>query len=585
MALWLFTEKTKSGRHSCIPGRKYGNSFLFRCLCPDVLQEKGAHSACACKATMQRKKFYWSPSFIRLVGVGLLLCMLWATLGYCVYHILPTTARVQREKAQSFFGAAKKFVEEEDYQKAAIAFRKAIQQDNTNGTVHLHFAYCLMKLENFSQAYEEFNEALRQSPGLWEAHLELARLTQQYQLWKISIGHAEKVVEYQPELFEAYSLWVSGLLASAHQKEAERILIKAIAACKLDTMKSILQAAELSVNANVLSQGKLLFEKALALEPDSISARIGLATIFIRQSEWEKAKAAIDQALELEPNNWQALLRRAELYTTREQWKLAMAEYEYLVSLYPKAPYPKTRLAWILCTIMNDKDRAFTILNDILEEFPDHQEALLTSAQLHFDQQRYRRAILKAERVRSGSPEKILHAHRILAQSYGKIKEHRKAIEFCKKVLESEPNNFIIMLQLANANHREGNVEIAIELCKKAAVLNPDSYIPEMYLGNIYRQQKDLVTAISNYEISLRKSPENRMVVNNIATLLVQRGMDSDIDRAFALMKDQIQSDDAPPMMLDTFGWILFHKGAFQRAKGYFQKATEEKKDNPFVYR
>ena len=514
------------------------------------------------------------------------LCIVWSTIGYGIYTQLPSTSMAERKKAEDFFAKGQQWIDQKKYENAALAFRNAIKYHARDSGLRYEYALCLMKLNRQGEAFDELKTAVRISPEFWQGHLELAKLmVKSKRLWMNSVSHAEKVCELKPDHFEAYALWILALLTGDREDQAKQVLKQGIASCKLGDLDSVLQVADLSGRVNELVQAESYFQEALILDPDSIPARIGLANILTRQSQWSKAKAFIDEVLEIDSVNWQAILSGAEWFMAQKQWEKALAEFESLSILYPTAPYPRIKMAWILSTIMGQKDRGLTIVEEVLAHNPDNQEASILGAQIHFEQQRYRSAIVNAERIKIDERnDQFLHAQSILAQSYGKLKEYAKSITFCKKVLALDPKNFTIKLNLAYGYQQQGDLSMALDVYEEASALNPGSYLPEMYSGNIYNQKGKLKAALQMYERAHEKNSQDPMVTNNLATLLIKRGEPADIDRAFHLMKDWAAKEGAHPLMLDTFGWILFHKGELGQAREYLKKATSEASDHPLFF-
>ena len=80
----------------------------------------------------------------------------------------------------------------------------------------------------------------------------------------------------------------------------------------------------------------------------------------------------------MDPDSWQAVLVRAGWFVAQSQCEKALTEYENPSFLYPEVAYPKTRMAWILSTIVNEKDRGFTIFEEVLIDNPDNQGSVDT---------------------------------------------------------------------------------------------------------------------------------------------------------------------------------------------------------------
>ena len=109
-------------------------------------------------------------------------------------------------------------------------------------------------------------------------------------------------------------------------------------------------------------------------------------------------------------------------------------------------------------------------------------------------------------------------------------------------------------LLLAYCSYQSGQEDKAIANYREAADLDPESSVPYIHLGALSAQNKDGTTAISSYETALKKSPDDVAVANNLAMVLLRRGEDEDIERAYFLVNQLIQNNSDNSLIMDIFG-------------------------------
>ena len=89
-------------------------------------------------------------------------------------------------------------------------------------------------------------------------------------------------------------------------------------------------------------------------------------------------------------------------------------------------------------------------------------------------------------------------------------------------------------------------------------------------MGGVHLEKQQYDTAIKQFQIVLEQSPNNPIVLNNLAWVYQQKKDPSAIDYAERAYKGSPDS----PAILDTLGWILIEKGDTARAVSLLQKAV-----------
>jgi tetratricopeptide (TPR) repeat protein len=114
----------------------------------------------------------------------------------------------------------------------------------------------------------------------------------------------------------------------------------------------------------------------------------------------------------------------------------------------------------------------------------------------------------------------------------------------------------------------------------KELVINDKPLEAEFYgqLGEAYFGLKDFINGKKSYNKALSIDRESAIIRNNFAYRLAMNKEDLDLAESLAL-----QASDAAPshaQFLDTYGWVLFQKGEFDRALIQFNKAFKLNEDD-----
>ena len=574
-----FSQKTSSGRCACLPGRKYGNIFLFRSLCPDSSRSsEGGETFCMEK--LQMTQDYWRPPLFRILNTGFFLMILWLTVGYWVYQLAPTTKNEKRARAESLFAKGETLARETKYNEALIAYRNAIAEEPKNPKFNLRLGKCLLSLNKPSLAFGKFNEAIQLDPAMWEAHLEISRLMLRAGKLNKALHHATVVSGMKSDLGEAFLISAYCQDKQGEKEEAIRLLDLGTEKLKLDDAKQFEFAATLYNGLGKANPAITYYKKAIEIEPDSEDAKIGLALLYISQSKWDLANTQIDSVLSKSPDNKKGLVCKAEMFLAQGKMQKAIDQYQNIIKLDATDPQPKTQVAAILYA-SNHKNKAGEVLQLVLAEHPDYTDALLLSSQLFVEQKRFRLAVANAERISSIDHKKFIQAQNILARTYLELKNYSKAIEASKLVLESNPEDFVIVMGLAFSYQQIGDEDQAIRHYRAASELDPKSHLPYLYLGSLFAQKDETTQAISSFQTALVKAPENHRIANNLAMLLIQRGSESDIQEAYTLVKELKASHENDANIIDTFGWALYHREEYDQALETVKKSINIDPENP----
>ena len=90
----------------------------------------------------------------------------------------------------------------------------------------------------------------------------------------------------------------------------------------------------------------------------------------------------------------------------------------------------------------------------------------------------------------------------------------------------------------------------------------------------MYQRSGENDKAIAEYDNVLKKSPDLDLAVNNLASLLSEKGDKASLDKAAEIAKRFEKSENAA--FVDTLGWIYYKSGQNDRALPLLQKAADK---------
>ncbi len=192
-----------------------------------------------------------------------------------------------------------------------------------------------------------------------------------------------------------------------------------------------------------------------------------------------------------------------------------------------------------------------------------------------------------------------------LVRAYVGAKQTDKAVDLLQKALKANPNDaeaYVLLgsiQQATNPNQALISYKSAIEKQPKDAggyralaglymnqnnlgaaqdvvrigLKESDSPVLHLMLANILELKEDYEAAIAEYESMLAKAPGSMVVVNNLATLLVDHRTDkASLERAQSLAAALRKSP--VPSFKDTLGWVSYRNGDYKAAVPLLEEAA-----------
>ncbi len=230
----------------------------------------------------------------------------------------------------NYYEQGLKALDQNQYQVAVDDFRKAIEAEPQDYSLHFNLALAYSLSGNDTDAIPQYKKVLELKPDLYQADLNLGiTLLRSKQaadaLPYLAAAVAQKPQEYRPNYYLAAALLASGDFAKAEQA----------------------------------------YTTALNLDPKSPDAELGLAHALSKQNKLTDAAPHFKKAAELNPKYNDGLLELAALYEAQKQPAEAIALYQQ----FPDNPGAQERLGELLLSSGQPAD-AVTHFQAAIEKSP-----------------------------------------------------------------------------------------------------------------------------------------------------------------------------------------------------------------------
>src|SRR3989441_1500233 len=472
------------------------------------------------------------------------------------------------------------FEENGEMDQALEAYRKVLNVDPGQSELASRVAALLIQQEDFPQAIDILNDAIKANPNDAEPYRQLAFIYAKY-LKKMdqAVDYANRAIALNPRDIEAYQRLVEIEFAAGDEKKTldaldcaaivrsddanfwtrlgklyAAILFKPDSLPKSDELKRtneifkkaaehagddpavLKEIADYYAAFQQLKEAIPLYLRVLELQPDDANAREKLATGFILTNQRGKAVEMLEQIIKEHPEKYQpydllaqvlddearSLLRTNRLEEAKAKFAKVAANYEQSLLINPNHPSTYLHLAELLLGPLRDADRAVKLLTEARRRFP-------------------------------GAPEIVYYlaiAQREAKQSQQVVATFEEALHEAQLDEDNDVINAKFYFNYGAAAEQAGLYEKAAELLRKSIAFDPANS-----------------TEACNY----------------IGYMWADHNMN--LDEAEAMIKRALESEPNNASYLDSLGWVEFRKGKFDQALSDLLRAAKAvERDDPVVF-
>jgi len=440
------------------------------------------------------------------------------------------------EKTAEYLQSGKSLYAQQDYSKAKVEFKNALQIDNKLADAYYHLALIDEQDQNWKGMFGNLNQVLKLDPAQNEARLKLAKLY-------LLSGEVEKS-----------KTEVDLVLASTADNPDAIALNGAISLKQGDNVAALAAA-----------------EKALAINPahlDSISLK---AVVYMAQKDYGTAESVINQALISQPNELSLNLLKLQIHTVSKNKQAVEQDYQDLIKRFPDKPEFSYALAkyyvaeqrdqealallqavveqnadelapkLVLVDYLQQKDKpqAEATLNKFIAEKSDEAMLYFKLANLQIQQQRFEEAKQPLNWIveHKGEEKEGLAAKTLLAKLALQAEDISAAKTLVEDVLAVDARHYDALLLKTRISLINGqNDEAIIEL---RGVLRdyPKSDEAMVLLGQAYVKKDSPELAEENFRKALDLNPGNFSAVMPVVSRMVKS---KDIGRADEVLQQAL---------------------------------------------
>lgn len=308
-------------------------------------------------------------------------------------------------------------------------------------------------------------------------------------------------------------------------------------------------------------------EKANAENPEAIAPATQLAMQYMRTNQKAKALTLARKLQTANPANPELLDLLGQAQLANNDAAGALETYSKLVNVVPKSAAAHFRLATVHAK-MNNETAAADDLKKALAIDPNFMQARLAQIELAAGKGKFDQALLLARGLQKTDPKSIA-AYVIEGDILARQDKPELAVRSYEQAfaIAKSPQLLIKLITMMKAAGKVKEADARLAQWQKEY---PADQVVGMYLGESYLAKKQYKLATDQFEAVLKSSPDNPVILNNLAWAY-QEQKDP---RALATAERALKfAPDSPPVM-DTLGWMLVQQGNVGRGLPLLQKAV-----------
>lgn len=299
-------------------------------------------------------------------------------------------------------------------------------------------------------------------------------------------------------------------------------------------------------------------EKAATTHTQAIEPRVLMARHLLAKGEVPQAMALAREAANIQPGNPVTLDMLGDAQFASKDFENAQATYRKLVDLDPTKPEPRLKLAQIQATLKRPDDARKT-LREALRLKPDLLAAQYMLGDLDIKASRYQDAHKMARQIQQQVPNSPA-GWMLEGDTASAAKQYAVAVAAYERAYKLQPSSetLVRLVQALTRAGRPGEGEARLNAWLAS---HPKDINMRLYLAESLISRGQTQAAAAHYLILNQQSPNNFLVLNNLASLLSVNDK-----RALSFAEQAYKLKPDHPAVMDTLGWLLVQQG--QEARG-----------------
>jgi tetratricopeptide (TPR) repeat protein len=495
-----------------------------------------------------------------------------------------TTKETVDTKYIELFHEGLRFKQKNQLENALKIFESCILLQPNDDAAYFALASVAVKLNKNQSAIKALEHASKLDPSNLYYAEHLAEMLEQAGDYPKAIEQYKKLSKLFPSNANYYFSLGDCYIKLNRYKEAFEALTKIERVIGVSAAVTVEKFKLLRAQKKDDAAEKLLVEE-YQKNPSDPTILVNLIDFYFEKKKIEEAFQLLKQLSISDPENGNVHLTLAQFYLQKndkincyKELKLVFDNLEveldtktqlimYFIENQSKIDNEVVDLTKKLVSIYPNEAKSHTLLGDVYMKIDKEVDALIS--------------FQNAVRL---DPSKPSIWQQVLIMEYQKqdfeslYKDGKNAISY----FPLEANFFLLTGTAANQLNLFKEAIEVLQIGKEIVVKNP-SLKAEFFalIGQSYFKLKQLKEGQEFFEKALDLNPNNQLNLNNYAYYLANEKLA--LDKAERMILQVLEQFPNDYHYLDTYGWILFQKGEYNKSLEYFTKAIDKNGSEPLI--
>jgi tetratricopeptide (TPR) repeat protein len=489
-----------------------------------------------------------------------------------------TATKLDPKFSDAYSALGNVYLAQKDVKQAEQAFKTAMELPPSRPEKTLLYANFKILTDDPDMGKSLLQALVKKTPYYLPAWIALAELAAAEKDYAGGVTLLGNVLSREPQNPEA--LLLKARLEMGKGETAQAIKDLEGMAQKFPNMPLVFyELAKAQTAINDFDKATVNLNQALKLNPHYADATMLLAEIQIHNKNFEPAMASLQQLIHQQPQSVSARVLLAKAYSDQNRLDNAIQIYRELEKTFPtNSQIPLLIGVTLLEQKKNAEARAE--FDQALKLSPDFLPAVEQEVNLDLLEKQYDSAQQRVQQLIGQNP-KAVPLQLLLAQVLIARGATNQAESTLKQTIAMAPDSqtaYLMLAQLYNAanENQKALADLSAALAKK-----PDDAGALMLMGMTYNAGKDYDHARDAYEKFLAVTPNNVVVLNNLAYLYAQNL--GQLDKGYQLARHALDLAPTSSSTADTLGWILYQQGQYSSALSLLRESAAKLDAEPDV--
>ncbi len=459
-----------------------------------------------------------------------------------------TERRQYDSRALSHYLDADLFILQGEYRQAVTAYELAIRYDSTSATIYLGLAEALMKLGRHQRAYHAVQQALKLQPDDPHVHELFSRNAVAREDYETAIYHLDEWARLDPSEIDP-----------------------------------LFRKASIQIKINKIDEAVDTYLEIVDRDPGQIHVLPRAGEIALSMGDLERSYQVYLRLYRQNPDDHNIARTFAEVCLRSGRKKEALTTYERLVERDVASTANRMQLAW-LYTQADKLQNALDLLAGLIEQGHRQWEVLSMYGGVASEMDKYADLARVSQLMRDIYPDSTNgYTGLAIARSY--LDDLQGAITVMEEALSRFPSHTDVNYLLGRFYFDAKRFLEAEQPLRQALERQPSARYIKRILASTWASLEKFRVSDSLYEDLLQIDKSDAVALNNYAYSISDRPKPSKKKLKYArkLSYRSLKIVPDSPSFLDTYGWIYYRLGRYNKARKYVSRSLEIDGENSIV--